>query len=199
MYEHLRPGSGGCARKSCQSSRHPLPRCARIGHQRSGAPWRRYCVDRRGSFDHGRSERCVRRVVRAPFPRRQGRRWRPRQARRQSDPRPQSSRTGRGPGLCRAARPRPRGVSRCGPRVGLLFAGDGDQGAENGARRFFRGRPSEADTERCAPDARSGSRRRAKAFSAWRACGRARGLRTCRRRADLDNSAVIKEIRRRRT
>ena len=67
----------------------------------------------------------------------------------------------------------PAGVSRCRARLGVLFAGDGDQRAENGPRRFFRGRPREADIEGCASDARSGSGGRAKAFSAWRACGRA--------------------------
>ena len=73
----------------------------------------------------------------APLPCRQSRRWRPRQARGQSHPWSQPSGAGGRPGLRRAARARSRRVSGGGARLGLLFAGDGDQGAENGARRFF--------------------------------------------------------------
>ena len=102
-----------------------------------------------------------------------------------------------GSGLRRAAGPRSGRVSRGGARFGLLFTGDGNQRAENGAWRFFAGGPRQADIERRAPDARPGRRCRADAFDArvhadvLEACVRAG-------EADLDNSAVIKEVRRRR-
>ena len=145
-----------------------------------------------------RSGAGARRPVPELRPCRRHRRWRTRQARHQSDPRPQPAGARRRPGVRRAPRPRPQGVPADRARLGRLL------------RRSWtpRGRKCWRATSRpkaaCARPSRmrgSCSTRRGAAASGCR-CSEVHAdvLEACVRAGDgdRDNSIVIAEIARRR-
>ena len=113
-----------------------LPRSAGVRHQRAGAPGRRSRPHWRRCGDRGGCRAGARRTIPETFSYRQDRRRRPRQARHQSDPRPQPSRARRRPGVCLPPRSRSGGAARRGAGIGRGVASDGHQGAENGRREI---------------------------------------------------------------
>ena len=133
------------------------PRHADLRNQRAGAAGPGRCPGRRGGRQACRGRRCARRGVSVLFPHGAGRQCRPHQARHQSDPRSQPSGVGGGASVRRAHGARAWAVSRGGAAGRLLLAGDGYQGAEDGARRFRAGRTRTPDAQGRRADAGAGA------------------------------------------
>ncbi|MEI9805727.1 MAG: NAD(P)-binding domain-containing protein [Pseudolabrys sp.] len=190
------PDEGGGARRPCHPARHPLPRCAGVGYQRSGAARRRRGADRRRQGGGGE----LAPIFDALFARRfhVGKIGDGGRAKLAVNLILGLNRLALAEGLVFAERMGldPAAVSRGGEGVGVLFSGHGNQGAKDGARRLL----AEGRVKQTLKDAHM-------MLDQGAALGQpllslqihADTLEACVKagEADLDNSAIIKEVRRR--
>ena len=147
LCQHLRSGPDRGARGAHRARGSAFARDTHFRHQRAGParPWcrpdRRRRREARGGCGYpGRHLSFV-------LPHGPGWKCRPRQARHQSHPRPQSSGPCGRARLRRAHGARAAAFSRGRAASGILFASHGHEGTENGPRRFLAGRQGAPDAE----------------------------------------------------